>query len=196
MSKTASLIVTKGSKISKAQSDLVGQYISALPPYSRNLCGPLCASVMEYFERGGEVSRRSWNKLQKEYSDYYKGSRKYGHINVFLAFAGLSARKRKQKIEVVEPLKKLDVITKENELQVAANLDWLSSQYDYSDHSMRIHQNGMLQFFRYCTDFSQDSCRRYIATLKAQGIKPATIIQRRYVLVTFGRFAKKPVELK
>ena len=73
---------------------------------------------------------------------------------------------------------------------------WLENEFDFSPHTMKTYTDTARQFFSYCDEFSQDNARRFIATLEANGLKPATINLRMSGLEKLAEYLKKPCKLK
>jgi site-specific recombinase XerD len=73
---------------------------------------------------------------------------------------------------------------------------WLQNEFDFSPHTMKTYTDTARQFFSYCDEFSQDNARRFIATLEANGLKPATINLRMSGLEKLAEYLKKPCKLK
>lgn len=72
---------------------------------------------------------------------------------------------------------------------------WLQNDRDYSPCTLTSYETSIKQFFSYCDDFTQENCRRYIATLEQQ-FKPQTIRLRITALEKLGEYLKKPVKMK
>ena len=73
---------------------------------------------------------------------------------------------------------------------------WLQNEFDFSTHTMKTYTDTARQFFAYCDEFNQDNARRFIATLEANGMKPATINLRMSGLEKLAEYLKKPIKLK
>lgn len=116
-------------------------------------------------------------------------------INHFLSFKGAWKRSVAKK-ETAAPAEIMVSISDQHKEQISSFLLWLSNEKDYSQNTLDNYSFGLIQFFKYCTDFTQDNCRRFVAHLEESGKAPQTIRLRITALERFGDYLKKPVKLK
>ena len=73
---------------------------------------------------------------------------------------------------------------------------WLNNEQEYSTNTLRTYIDTAKQFYSYCDEFNQENARRFVATLEANKMKPATITLRITGLEKMADFLKKPIKLK
>lgn len=95
-----------------------------------------------------------------------------------------------------EALEKLAVISEKNLRKINEYSSYLMQNYDYSKNSLRTYLDAVKKFFEYANEFNNENCRRFIATMEAEGFKPGTIRLRITSLEKFGEFIRQPVKLK
>lgn len=154
-----------------------------------------CANY--FLENAESIDRKGYNLFKKEHSVFLSGGEPYkaGVLN-FLNFCGSGFRKRSRKKEKIETLAPLDEISKKNKTLISDFIHDLNENYDYSPCTIRSYRDGLVSFFKYSNEFSNDLCKRYIRTLEEKGFSPQTICLRILSLNRFSEFIKKPINLK
>ena len=177
---------------------MLSEYISYL--YQQNLtynkCGLYIMHVASFLENAETISRRGYLKYKRDNIANIRDK----HIETFteaicdfLSFRGIGHRAAAR---TVKPLQKLSRISNKNQQLLNDFLNYIMSDRDYSPNTIAIYRFGVSSFFEYATEYNADNVRRFIQTLSDEGKKPSTIRLRITALEQFGRYIKKPIEIR
>lgn len=156
--------------------------------------------VKEFLESDCEPTKRGYLQYRKTHADLFHEKLACDAILDFLSYIGQGWKRKGKKKESstgsVQPLEKLSTMSEKNKEQMNGFMNWLYENCDYSTHTMRIYRDSIKGFFEHSTEFSLDAARRYIRTLEESGKSMTTIRLRMMSLERFGKYIKKPIELK
>lgn len=171
--------------------------------YTQHLCNQEGIDALGYMkgaklfmENAETLNKRGYNRFLKEHA--YKLSVyprwKTGIIDL-LDFLGAGFKTNKNQKKELK-LEKLSDISEKNKQNMNKYANYLLQDNDYSKCTLYTYLCGVKKFFEYANDFNNENCRRYIATLEAEGFKPETIRLRITSLEKYSEFINKPVKLK
>ena len=156
--------------------------------------------VKEFLESDCEPTKRGYLQYRKTHADIFHESLACDAILDFLSYVGQGwkrkGKKKESSTDSVQPLEKLTTMSEKNKELMGGFMNWLYENCDYSPHTMRIYRDSIKGFFEYSSEFSVDNARRYVKTLENSGRSATTIRMRIGCLERFGKFIKKPIELK
>lgn len=181
-----------------ARQAMLSEYISGL--YQRDMsyrkCGLYIMHVSSFLEQAETINRRGYIKYRKSHIAEVREH----HINImsesicdFLATFGLGYKATSR---TAKPLEKLDRISDKNKALLANFLAYITNIKDYSANTIATYRFGISSFFEYATEYNAENVRRFIQTLSDEGRKPSTIRLRITALEQFGKFIKKPIEIR
>lgn len=156
-----------------------------------------CVSAVSYFlTHASDISRRGYREFRRANASYLTiNPWAIDAICGFLNFRGVGySKKQNRKEETLE--EKTSIISDKNKETLNGYLFWLQGEKDYSASTLRTYYEGIKRFYEYCEEFSQDNCRRFVATLEQRGFKPNTVRLRITALEKLGEYLKKPIKLK
>ena len=154
--------------------------------------GRRCKSALFFLEHAEGVKRKDVAEFYSLYdAEITRLKLDRTAISNFISFC--SPRKAPIRQKKDELLIKSDRGTYKKEEYINNFINYLRAGNDYSEHTVAIHITGIRNFFRYSSEFSQEQCRRYIATLQESKLKPSTIRLRILTLEKYGKFIGKPV---
>ena len=163
-----------------------------------NIRGRYADTVFQFLKDADSVSRRGYKAYMKANAElavdkpWTKNS-----LCHFLASMGMGYNGRQVTGKLEKPEGKAMEKREVRQRQVINDFVlWLQNEFDFSAHTMKTYTDTARQFFSYCDEFSQDNARRFIATLEANGLKPATINLRMSGLEKLAEYLKKPCKLK
>ena len=163
-----------------------------------NIRGRYVDTVFQFLKDADSVSRRGYKAYMKANAELAvdKPWTKNALCH-FLASMGMGYNGRQVTGKLEKPEGKAMEKREVRQRQVINDFVlWLQNEFDFSAHTMKTYTDTARQFFSYCDEFSQDNARRFIATLEANGLKPATINLRMSGLEKLAEYLKKPCKLK
>lgn len=179
------------------KSKLFNDYIQNLYQTDRSYdrIGKYIKHVKIFLDNCDSISRAGYRRYKKENAEIILEPLACEAICDLLAFSGVGFN-RKRKVDNVKPLEKLSSISIKNQKLLNDFILWLHNGNDYSNNTMNIYYTSIKTFFEYCNEFSLENARSFITTLENNGFSPSTIRLRMTSLERFGKFLKKPIELK
>lgn len=162
---------------------------------SYDYIGKYIKHVGHFLENCDSVSRVGYARYKKKYTVILLEPLACAAICDFLQYCGVGF-KRKIKRDNAKTLEKLSSISQKNKSLLNDFILWLHNGNEYSSNTMNIYYTSIKTFYEYCNDFSLDNARSFIKTLEEKGFSPSTIRLRVTSLERFGKYLKKPIELK
>jgi len=163
-----------------------------------NIRGRYADTVFQFLKDADSVSRRGYKAYMKQNAEMAvdKPWTKNALCH-FLASRGMGYNGRQVTGKLEKPESAAMEKREVRQRQIINDFVlWLENEFDFSPHTMKTYTDTARQFFSYCDEFNQDNARRFIATLEANGLKPATINLRMSGLEKLAEYLKKPCKLK
>ena len=152
--------------------------------------------AMFFLENAKTLNKRGYNRLKKEHAYELTIDKTLRNgVLLFLDYLGVGYRKTSS-VQNVQTLEKLSTISEKNRQLMNEFIRHTTEQQDYSRHTIDLYANSIKKFFEYATEFNNENCRRFIATMSAEGFSPQTIRLRITALEKLGVYLKSPVTLK
>lgn len=151
--------------------------------------------VAAFLEEADTVDRKGYNRFKKRNAELIGTTCAAEAICELLAFAGKGYRGRTG-IRRVRPLESLSAISEKNMELISRFVSSMTEDEDYSPCTVASYALSMRQYFSYATVFTLENCKRFVASLEAEGKKPRTINLRITALERFAKWLKKPVSLR
>lgn len=194
-------IFKKNDSMDNYRKELFLKYISYLcekPGGMYQYTGMYIKCVRVFLEEADSISRGGYHRFRKSHAsmliDYPFMEKAVCDLLDCLHLGYSRYSKRKSKEE--KPLEKLSVISEKNRKTMNEFLASLMDGFDYSPNTLAVYKTAVQKFYEYANEFSQENCRRYVATMEAEGMHPKTIRLRITALEKLGKYLKKPVLLK
>ena len=171
--------------------------------YLRYLCsngttyrklGTAAKYVLEFLEATETVSRKEFVKYKKAHAaEFTRRDGALDSILDFLAYHGVGYKRKQRKVKALE--KKSDIAEK-NAKKVNGFIDWIATEFDYSERTQETYRFSIKKFFLYADDFTNENVKRYIKTMEEKGFKPASVNNRICALVSYSKYVRKPITVK
>lgn len=150
--------------------------------------------VQSYINSCSEYNKKTY----KEYINSHLSDRLYDKyqkesILDFLSFIGVGFRKKTVKKD--KPLEKLEAISERNRKLINKYLDWLQSENDYSDNTVKSYTFTIRDFFKYSNEFSLELAKRYVRSLEELKLSPKTLNLRITGLEKYAEYLGKPIKM-
>lgn len=152
--------------------------------------------AMFFLENAKTLNKRGYNRLKREHAyELTIDKTLRSGVLLFLNYLGVGYGKRCSD-QNVQTFEKLSVISEKNRQLMNEFIRYTTEQQDYSTHTIKLYADSIKKFFEYATEFNNENCRRFIATMSAEGFSPQTIRLRITALEKLGVYLKSPVSLK
>lgn len=151
-----------------------------------------CTHFLEHAE---SVDRRGYLRYKERYASEIEFLKyKPDGVLEMLALIGRGFRKAKKRRKLAS-LTLLSDISERNVLLMNGFISSLRKE-DLSGGTVQSYNYEMKMFFKYCNEFNQENCKRFLTTLEDKGYKPSSINHYIGTLTKFSQWIKKPVKLK
>lgn len=178
------------------RQQMLCEYIQATESMTYDRRGKFISAVTYFLQKAPKVSKRGYREFCKQEADFlihHEWAK--DAICHFLNTQGIGYSKTQTSEKQADSA---PMVKRECRQQQLINdfILWLQNERDYSPNTLCSYTVSIKQFYSYCDDFTQDNCRRYIATLEQNGFKPQTLRLRITALEKLGEYLRKPVKLK
>ena len=163
---------------------------------SYDYIGRYICHVKDFLDSDCALTKRGFKEYKLKNCEILHTPNACDAVLDLLSFVGVGYKRKSRRIGNVAPLEKLSSVSKKNQELINSFMYWLHENNDYSSSCMRCYHDTIKGFFEYSTEFSLEAAKRYIRTLEDKGRAPQTIRLRMMGLERFGKFVKKPIELK